>query len=484
MDWGINSVFTKTTKRISLLRYWTTRYVAALFLGLLIAAGLSILWLQHAMLENRLEASEFIAEELAYRIAGAQEDDLLPPSFKRDELEDRKLFSDTEQPPAVYIIDVSGQILSASEPGTFTLMDSFPVALLNRNTDVLKLTDEVQGRSRLWMIKKPIEVEGLTFGWVVMVQPENELERLKEEYRLLAILILSLGLLGWAVIYLLSLRLAKPIGQVAEAAKQVEHGNYDVRLPDYVKEQEVHDLVHSFKEMAQKLEQLEATRAELLAGVTHELKTPVTSISGLLQAVKDEVVTGEEAKDFLDISLKETTKMQVMINDLLEFNSFSANALPVTSEQHEANDLIEDMVHQWKLGQEMEGVEVAVSLLAHDRILSIDPMRLQQILVNLLNNALHAVNPSTGKIEVVLLEEDNRLHIEVRDNGSGIPLEEQDLIFERFYRGEGKKYKVRGLGLGLPFSRLLAEAMHGELLLKESSPHGTIFVIRLPLLDQ
>src|SRR5690606_39001734 len=141
-----------------------------------------------------------------------------------------------------------------------------------------------------------------------------------------------------------------------------------VRLPDYVKEQEVHDLVHSFKEMAQKLEQLEATRAELLAGVTHELKTPVTSISGLLQAVKDEVVTGEEAKDFLDISLKETTKMQVMINDLLEFNSFSANALPVTSEQHEANDLIEDMVHQWKLGQEMEGVEVAVSLLAHDRI--------------------------------------------------------------------------------------------------------------------
>ena len=81
------------------------------------------------------------------------------------------------------------------------------------------------------------------------------------------------------------------------------------------KEQEVYELIHSFKEMTSKLEKLEALRTELLAGVTHELKTPITSISGLLQAMKDDVVSGEEAKEFLKISLNETEKMKKMVED-------------------------------------------------------------------------------------------------------------------------------------------------------------------------
>ncbi|KAB7707276.1 HAMP domain-containing protein [Bacillus aerolatus] len=474
----------KTTRRISLLRYWTTRYVATLCLGLLIAAGLSVIWLQHTMLKNRLEVSEFIAEELANRIAGSQEETNLSPSIDENMLKNRELFLKTEQPPAIYITDGSGRILSANQPADLTERSSFARSLLQRKTDVLKLSPKDATESRMWMIKKPIQVDHITFGWVVMLQPENELENVTEEYRLLTILIVSLGLFGWAAIYLLSRRLSTPISQVAEAAKQVQEGNYHIRLPEHIKEQEVYDLVHSFKEMAQKLQQLESLRAELLAGVTHELKTPVTSISGLLQAVKDEVVTGDEAKDFIDISLKETAKMQKMVNDLLEFNSFSANALPVSAENHLVNELISEIIHQWQLGQETEEITISLSLLERNRSISTDPVRLQQIIVNLLNNARHAVD-SRGEIDVVLSEQSSgMLAIEVKDNGSGIPPAEQTLIFERFYRGDEKKYKVRGLGLGLPYSKLLAHALKGDLTLKESSPSGTIFLIQLPLSGQ
>ena len=93
-------------------------------------------------------------------------------------------------------------------------------------------------------------------------------------------------------------------------------------------------------------------RAEFLAGVTHDLKTPVTSISGLIQAVKDEVVTGEESKEFLDISLKETQRLQRMIEDLLEYNSMSAGAFKIQLEQENMNQFIQEISHRWKVTQE------------------------------------------------------------------------------------------------------------------------------------
>ncbi|PAQ16157.1 two-component sensor histidine kinase [Bacillaceae bacterium SAOS 7] len=468
----------KKTNRISLLKYWTTRYVATLVLGLIVVTILSVAWIQHTILENRLEISEFIAEELANRIAGSQQPNT-SPSIDKNTLKSRDQFLQSERPPAIYITDAAGQVLSTNQSDGPYSLDHFPIDLLQKTRDVLKYPTGTE-EARIWMIKKPIEVEGVVFGWVIMLQPENELGNVTDEYRLLAILIVSLGLFGWAAIYILSRRLSKPISQVAEAAKQIQEGNYNVRLPEHTKEQEVYDLVYSFKEMAQKLQQLEALRAELLAGVTHELKTPVTSISGLLQAVKDGVVTGDEAEEFLSVSLKETAKMQKMINDLLEFNSFTANALPVAMEEHHVNELMTEMVHQWKIGQDLDSITVELTTLTADRIIYTDLVRLQQIIVNLLNNAKHAVE-ADGRIDITLTEENQLLLIEVKDNGLGIPKAEQELVFERFYRGDNKKYKIRGLGLGLPFSKLLANALDGDLILKESSSFGTTFIVQLPL---
>src|SRR5699024_3440902 len=101
-------------------------------------------------------------------------------------------------------------------------------------------------------------------------------------------------------------------------------------------------------------ERLEALRTELLAGVTHELKTPVTSISGLVQAVKDGVVEGKEAEEFLEASLRESSKMKRMVEDLLAFNRFVANTVPLKSQRTKFTECITEMVHQWKMIQEEE----------------------------------------------------------------------------------------------------------------------------------
>ncbi|WP_235822741.1 HAMP domain-containing sensor histidine kinase [Cytobacillus massiliigabonensis] len=469
----------KNNKRISLLRYWTSRYLITLCIGLVVIAIISALWIRHTTLENRLDMTKLMAEEIADRFVDISEG---RPS-KGDvpgSLTDRGRFMNIESDPSIYIVDTAGTILSSNRSSK-QVFQQFPRVILQNEENVQKLRLEETGRD-FYVVKAPIVTQDYSFGWVVIIELEDNLTRVNQEYRQLAIMIISLALLGWAAIYFLSRRLANPIKDVARAAKQVQAGDYNIHLPDDMREQEVYDLVQSFKEMSNRLQTLETLRTELLAGVTHELKTPVTSISGLLQALNDEVVTGEDAKEFLALSLNETTKMKKMVEDLLAFNSFAANAIPINKENHSINEFMADFIHQWEVIQEDELVDLIFTPLKKDRVVQIDPIRLQQIITNLLNNAGHAID-GKGKIIVTLAEMNNELTIDIKDSGSGIPVAEQDLIFERFFRGEGKKYKIRGLGLGLPFSKMIAQSHGGDLVLIESTSSGTTFRITLPLMS-
>ena len=328
------------------------------------------------------------------------------------------------------------------------------------------------------MVKKKVEMDEKHVGWVVVMEDEKMMTRSNQAYGQLALMIGALALIGLGAIYYLTSRLVRPIREVAVAAKQIQEGNYAISLPDHPKEREVYELVTSFTEMANRLEQLEAMRTELLAGVTHELKTPVTAIDGLLQALKDGVVTGEEAREFVQMAMVETKKMKTMVGDLLAFNSFAVNAIPLKFETKEINSYVENTMKQWQTTQEFEEVQITLDEHVEPIHLSIDPIRFQQICTNLWTNAAQAMHEQ-GQIHIRLQADKEKVRIFVQDEGSGIPKEEQPFIFDRFYRGENKKYAIRGLGLGLPLSKMMAQSMQGDLRLVHSDEQGTCFVIEL-----
>ncbi|WP_318507528.1 HAMP domain-containing sensor histidine kinase [Bacillus sp. T3] len=260
-------------------------------------------------------------------------------------------------------------------------------------------------------------------------------------------------------------------------------GNYEVELNDDVQEKELYQLMNSFKGMTTRLEQLETLRTQLLAGVTHELKTPITSVSALVQAVKDDIVKGEKQKEFLQMALKESQRLQSMVEDLISFNTFSTGSVKVAMENINVTRVIKEIVYQWEIVHLSQTNHVTLKFITNqDSILTVaDPLRTQQILVNLLNNSLHAVKGKTdGEITVSIYQDNHWVSIEVADNGYGISVDEQPNVFERFYRGKNKKHVERGLGLGLPYSLLLAKAQGGNLSLKESSENGTTFLLQLP----
>jgi len=413
---------------------------------------------------------EFMAEEMVNRITDVSIPGVPPSERVPNFAEDR--FRVQHINPTMYILNTDGEVISSNLPLEQGNGNEYS-QLVNGKEEVETFTSAVNNK-KYYAVKKKIEIDDELVGWVMMVESKDKLTKVKQEYSQLAILIVGLAIFGWGAIYFLSRRLAHPIKQVAEAAKQVQSGNYDISLSDHIKEKELYELVSSFKQMAGRLEQLEKTRTELLAGVTHELKTPVTSISGLLQAVNDDVVIGQEAEEFIRMALVETTKMKTMVGDLLAFNSFAVDAVPVKISQLDIDNFMKDLIAQWKAVQEQPDIVTKINLLHKKVMISADLVRLQQIMTNLLTNAEQAIS-GNGEITISLSEKGEYVSVIVKDSGSGIPPEEQALIFERFFRGEKKKYGIRGLGLGLPLSKMMAQSIKGNLNLVESTEEGTCF---------
>ncbi len=458
-------------KQTSLLSYWTMRYFLILCVGLLALAAISVWWTNRERLDSRLQTVQLLVQEIADRFEVPNGIIVVPRDLP--ELIDKRTRFLKLGPVCIIVTDKDGKLLYSTEPLT-------QADLPKRLND--KLDKAIQPGFKA--VTAPIENNGNKIGQVSLLQPTKPLTNLTEAKGALGLLLVSLTLLGWLTIYLLSRKLARPIRKVVSAAREISLGHYDIQLEVNAKEREINELVVSFKEMAGRLKQLEHSRNFMLAGLTHELKTPVTSVKGLVHAVKEKVVKNEEADEFLEIALQETGRLERMVADLLDYNQLAAGLVQVSRHRIDAAALLSEISYQWTLHQGEDISDPELSL-PPGRIVEVegDPLRIQQIMVNLFNNSVQSKHSDRPiHIRIALRERnDGFAEIVVFDNGYGIPLSERNFVFERFFRGESKKQTVRGLGLGLAFSRLLAQAQGGELALRDSSKEGSSFSLTLPL---
>lgn len=459
-------------KRTSILSYWTIRYLIIISSGLLLTALITFWWIQQEAMNNRMQTTALLAQEIADRSTSTDGAVKISPGLQKL-VEDRKRFFKVTVEMCVIITGSKGELLFSEpkltdEEMRHKLNDSLTDA---RSPEFKAATASIQG-------------DGKALGQVIVLQSKRSLQHIpQEEITFFSILVFFLIILSWLTLYLLSGKLAKPIQKVAAAAAQISRGQYSITLNTEAKEREIHELLVSFQEMAGRLEQYEQSRAVMLAGVSHELKTPVTSIKGLVHAVREGVVEGEEAQEFLDIALLEAGRLQRMVADLLDYNALTAGIVAVRQDRLDAGPLLEEIVYQWKLTQNGDLHEPLLTLPGKPLLLRGDPMRIQQIIVNLLNNSLQAAVPETPLQLTVVLSAtpDGNAEVTVTDNGPGITPENCEKVFEAFFRGSDKQSMLRGLGLGLTFSRLLAEAMGGSLILNYSQGPGCSFVLTLPL---
>jgi two-component system sensor histidine kinase BaeS len=291
-----------------------------------------------------------------------------------------------------------------------------------------------------------------------------------------ALVVLVVGLIALVVGVRIARRVGRPLSDLVEAAGRVEAGDYSVRVAESPAGQgELRGLTRAFNEMTARLETEDATRRRLLADVSHELRTPLAVIQGNLEALVDGVYPPDEAhvRPILD----ETRVLERLVDDLRTLSLADSGALPLHREPVQPPALLEDVAAAQRATASAAHIDLRVEAAPDLAALDLDPVRMKQVISNLLDNAIRAM-PDGGSITIAARAERESLVIEVTDDGPGIAAELRSTLFERFTKSAGS----RGSGLGLAIARAIVTAHGGTI---DASPgpggRGTTMRISLPL---
>ena len=275
-------------------------------------------------------------------------------------------------------------------------------------------------------------------------------------------------------------RVARSLDEMVEAADRVESGDYTTRVTvPATGPRPMRDLARGFNEMVTRLEADEAQRRTLLADVSHELRTPLAVVQGNIEAILDGVHEADEAH--LGAILEETRVLARLVDDLRTVALSESGSLPLHREPTDLAVVASDAVTGFRPAAATAGVELSVDVADDVPLLDVDPVRVREIVSNLVANALRHTAAS-GSIAVDARLEDGGTHVvvAVRDTGSGIEPELLPHVFDRF----AKSADSRGSGLGLAIARGLVEA-HGGTIEVESAPgRGSTFRFRIPISAQ
>ena len=280
---------------------------------------------------------------------------------------------------------------------------------------------------------------------------------------------------------LVSRSVAAPLQRVAAAAEAIARGEAGTRAP-VSGPAEVRALARTFNAMADRVEAAQQSQRDLVANVSHELKTPLTSIQGFSQALLDgTAATPETTARAARVIHEEAERMRRMADELLILARFDAGQMVMARDPVEIGPLLQGCVE--KLAPQAQAAEVALELDVPEGVfVTGDTDRLAQVFANLLENGL-AHTPAAGRVVVAArrVDEGRIAEVTVTDTGSGIPPETLPRIFERFYQVDKSRQRSRGAGLGLAITKEIVEAHGGTITVESVVGLGSKFTIRLPL---
>ncbi len=265
-----------------------------------------------------------------------------------------------------------------------------------------------------------------------------------------------------------------PLARVMAAADEVAEGDFSVRVPERGSGEFLR-LTRSFNRMVSELERADQQRRNLTADVAHELRTPLHIIQGNLEGIADGVYEADPEQ--IDRLLGETRQLSRLVEDLRTLSLAEAGQLPLNMEQVEVAELLADVATSFSGQAEIAGVDLQHSVSEQGLLIQGDAGRLDQVLSNLVANALDHT-PRGGKIRITAASSPDGVRIEVADTGRGIAEEDLPFIFDRFWRGEGARQTSSGLGLAI--AQQLVKAHGGTIGVESQLGEGTTFNIYLP----
>ncbi|MFZ5988810.1 MAG: ATP-binding protein [Bacillota bacterium] len=298
------------------------------------------------------------------------------------------------------------------------------------------------------------------------------------------IVLLTNGLLTFFV----SQSIIKPLKKLKFGAEQIKDGNLAFVIDEKSKD-EVGEVCRAFEEMRQRLKEAivkqlkyDEERNEFIASITHDLKTPITSIKGHIEGLKDGVADTQEKKEkYIDIMYKKITDMDRLINDLTFYSNQTLNKVPFNFSRVNLKIFIEDIIDEYQLELEKMGILIESSYnLEPNVMIKADVEKFKRVVANIIDNSIKYMNKEKGIIRIDVNDRNNKIVIGIHDNGNGIKKEFLPYIFDMFYRADpSRNSSISGSGLGLAIAKQIINE-HGGQIWAESEPgKGTSIYIEL-----
>ena len=477
--------------------YWR---ISALFLLLLIVVGAAYIYITVQTAEQyfrdkhqRLNAS--IAEQMIKEV----------PPFINGEVNksamDKIMHSMMAINPAIeiYVLDPEGKILSYVAPYKkvkLTQVNLKPVfEFIDTRGEISIEGDDPRnpGEQKIFSAAPVLENEELV-GYVYIVLASEEYVSVSEYLfgnfllnlggrNLIFTLIASLiiGLLG---IWLITQNLRKIIATVRE----FQNGNLLARIPVKSKG-ELAQLSHTFNEMAdtmlediKKREAVENLRKELVANVSHDLRTPLAVVRGYIETVmiKKDSLSEEDKDHYMNTALDSIDRLEKLVNELFELSKLETQQIQPQKEPFPISELIQDVVYKYQILAEEKGITLRPHLSKDLSIVHADIALMERVLQNLIGNAIK-FTPKGGEVTVGISKSDKHVTIQVIDTGIGIPESEIPYVFDRYHKVNRTGGNITGSGLGLAIVKKILEIHHTSISLTSKVNEGTTFSFDLPL---
>lgn len=304
-------------------------------------------------------------------------------------------------------------------------------------------------------------------------------------YQNVAISALVAIVLSVITMSVLTHRITRPLVQMGEIAKSYAKGDFSQRVYSSTSD-EIGQLSSAMNLMAGDLENLESMRKSFVANVSHELKTPLASMRGFVQAVLDGSVPREDADESLEIVLSETVRLTDLINDLLDLSKIESGNFPLNFTDFDINELIARTLITFERRIEEKAIQISIAFEEERTIVTADADRITQVVRNFIDNAIK-FTPKGGLISIQTNVDASRkcAVISVSDSGIGIPAEDLPFIWDRFYKVEKAHTPgSEGTGLGLSIVKRILDQHDSDSSLKSEFGKGTEFSFTLKLSSQ
>ena len=320
----------------------------------------------------------------------------------------------------------------------------------------------------------------LFFGGVaaILYWAFSEYSGIRNIWLLICAAPVAVAVLAVFTMFTMYTRFGKPLGDMFNTIDSVAEGNLSVRVKEHDSDM-FSELIKRFNKMVEELERADQQRRNLTADIAHELRTPLHIIQGNLEGVLDGVY--EPTPEHINNTLDETKLLARLVQDLQTLSLAETGQLPLHPTRFLLADLMADLTSSFSAQAASQGVDLSTRVADPAQELSADYDRLNQVLSNLISNALRHT-PQGGKISIEtesISGGERSARIQVKDTGAGIPLENLPFIFDRFWRGDRSRTDRSNSGLGLAITKQLVLAHKGEISVESELGKGTTFIIEL-----